>query len=349
MLDCLHYKRVLFWGSSQNRGKGMQKICMSFLCMTFICGLAAEQGNNMVVVAPVADLRSCSQRNTSTSFDKIDWKQGTQLLYGEKIVSYEQKQGWLRVKALEQKVFAKGQWRCCVGWIRANQAKRVKQFTKTNLTVTAQWATVVLKDRGKVRVCLGSRLKGLRRTNGHWSVRLPTGEIGYIKADMVNYYTDRDQGSIRKKEIIETAKTFLGAPYFWGGRSPFSKGLLQDGQRTSVDCSALVNLCYRAHGIDLARNSPSIYKQSRKLSGNPEVGDLIFFSRSKNPKDICHVMLCAGNDQLIEAKGKTVRIVRQITATKLFGKKISQLKSGDLFRNKELQYRYLFFGSIDFK
>ena len=110
-------------------------------------------------------------------------------------------------------------------------------------------------------------------------------------------------------------------------------------QLTGVDCSGLVNLCYRVHGIVLPRNSKSQYQKSKKIVSHPRPADLLFLARKKSAQDIFHVMLYLGNDQLIEARGADVRKVRMTTGKKCFGKPIHKLKSGD-----RVGRGYIFFG-----
>ena len=53
---------------------------------------------------------------------------------------------------------------------------------------------------------------------------------------------------------IFTAKSLLGTPYLWGGKTP-----------EGLDCSALIQLSYACQNILIPRNSYNQFKISQKL------------------------------------------------------------------------------------
>jgi hypothetical protein len=98
--------------------------------------------------------------------------------------------------------------------------------------------------------------------------------------------------------LVETALTFIGVPYRWGGTS----------KQNGFDCSGLVMTVYRLHGMELPRSSADQF-----LVGDPvaietlEKGDLVFFSIGKS-KRIDHVGIYRGDGKFIHAPGKGRRI-----------------------------------------
>jgi gamma-D-glutamyl-L-lysine dipeptidyl-peptidase len=91
--------------------------------------------------------------------------------------------------------------------------------------------------------------------------------------------------------VTSYAKAFLGVPYLWGGTSP-----------RGIDCSALVQLCYRMAGYILPRDAKPQYDV---LFHNVErehlqAGDLIFFGY----KQITHVALALNKHEYIHAEGQ---------------------------------------------
>lgn len=94
-------------------------------------------------------------------------------------------------------------------------------------------------------------------------------------------------------EAIQIAKTFLGTPYVWGGKST-----------SGVDCSGLVQSSYRALGYNLPRDA---YMQAYmgRLSATPatreflEAGDLLYFMSSTGR--ISHTAIYIADDVYIEA------------------------------------------------
>ena len=104
-----------------------------------------------------------------------------------------------------------------------------------------------------------------------------------------------------KKQLVEDALLFLGAPYLWGGRASY-----QNKPIGSVDCSGLINLLYRAQGIFIPRDSGPqalFAKKIRRLG----IGDLLYLG-----DPVCHVLLKVDHDLFIEAPetGKSVRLLK---------------------------------------
>ena len=83
--------------------------------------------------------------------------------------------------------------------------------------------------------------------------------------------------------IVDAAYSQIGVPYVWGGTTPY----------VGLDCSGLVQYCYRQAGKSIPRTSGSI------LAGGTIVSD-------PQPRDICwtpgHVAIYIGNGQMIEAQ-----------------------------------------------
>ena len=95
-------------------------------------------------------------------------------------------------------------------------------------------------------------------------------------------------------QIVQTANTFMGTPYTWGGTTP-----------RGFDCSGFVRYLYEAKGIDLPRTSVQMYDQAGTRVTDLKVGDLVFFAAGS----VNHVGIYLGNDQFISAttsRGVTV-------------------------------------------
>ena len=83
--------------------------------------------------------------------------------------------------------------------------------------------------------------------------------------------------------IVKTAVRFVGIPYLWGGITPYG-----------YDCSGLVQMVYRFHGIELPRDSSAQAKVGQKF-GREDLrpGDLLFFKG--------HVAISLGGQAIIHA------------------------------------------------
>ena len=104
-----------------------------------------------------------------------------------------------------------------------------------------------------------------------------------------------DNNNIRES-LVGSAKKFINVPYLWGGRSYFG-----------IDCSALVQLVYKIHGIALPRDADKHAElgEARDFVEESEPGDLAFFEDETG--FISHVGLVLSPFELIHASGK-VRI-----------------------------------------
>lgn len=101
-----------------------------------------------------------------------------------------------------------------------------------------------------------------------------------------------------RKDILNTAESFLGLPYRWGGSSP-DKGF---------DCSGLTMAVYELNGLRLPRSSWNQFKVGKPIERDElKKGDLVFFATSR-PRRVSHVGLYAGEDRFIHAPGKGKRI-----------------------------------------
>jgi hypothetical protein len=103
-----------------------------------------------------------------------------------------------------------------------------------------------------------------------------------------------------RNALVETAKSFIGLPYQWGGSSP------EEG----FDCSGLTMAVYQYNGINMPRSSKEQFMGGTPVERSElEKGDLVFFSIRTDEK-VSHVGLYSGDDLFIDAPGtgKTIRV-----------------------------------------
>ncbi|MBT8281658.1 MAG: C40 family peptidase [Muriicola sp.] len=113
----------------------------------------------------------------------------------------------------------------------------------------------------------------------------------------------------RSEEIINTAMTFTGVKYKYGGTT-----------RKGMDCSGLLYVSFLEHDIYLPRVSYYMANEGKKLRlEEVSKGDLLFFTTSKRRKRINHVGLVVAVD------GEDIRFIHSTTSR---GVIVSSLKEG---------------------
>lgn len=97
-------------------------------------------------------------------------------------------------------------------------------------------------------------------------------------------------------KMVEYAKKLKDIPYRWGGKTVFG-----------IDCSAFVQLCAKAAGFKLPRDTSQQVNAGEIIYflSESQAGDLAFFKNEEN--HIVHVGILLSNETIIHASGK-VRI-----------------------------------------
>lgn len=140
-------------------------------------------------------------------------------------------------------------------------------------------------------------------------VSLPDGRRGFVLSKSLERYTKWiSRPNPDAMAIVNTAKTFLGVPYLWGGTSV--KG---------VDCSGFTKTCFFLNGIILERDASQqaltgekvdIYDKDsvsiKKCLQNLKPGDLLFFGNRRNGSGtprVIHTAIYLGGGEFIQSAG----------------------------------------------
>ncbi|UCF79180.1 MAG: C40 family peptidase [Candidatus Eiseniibacteriota bacterium] len=148
---------------------------------------------------------------------------------------------------------------------------------------------------------LGTRLPQVKRRKGWVRTVLPDSRSGWLERKHLGRPVSGSplSGPGLEAAIVRTALLFTGAPYLWGGITPWG-----------CDCSGLVQTVYRLNGIDLPRDAKDQLAWLRERLIAPETkhyrrGDLLFFGRSR--RDITHVAISTGGTSFIHSYGHVRR------------------------------------------
>lgn len=91
--------------------------------------------------------------------------------------------------------------------------------------------------------------------------------------------------------IIQSAKSFYGTPYLWGGSTP-----------AAFDCSGFIQYVFDKHGISIPRTVATIWNAGAHIA-TPSRGDLVFFETyTEGPS---HAGIYLGDGQFIHSGSST--------------------------------------------
>lgn len=345
-----------------------KKLVLIILSLFFLGNASALR--EMVVAVPVANLRAINgltgrvsdlslsdlqdhhkkdniiYGEAPTIFCRDNPLQCSQFLFGERVIAGAVRaDGWVEVQAVEQKISSNGVLKPCPGFIRSNcLAEKVPNY-KRCLVVSSLWATLRQRNKEGVRsskkLSLGSCLSGLYFQQGKWLVDTPIGR-GLVSANDIFEVDETLNWEIPalRASVVQTAKKFSGGPYIWGGASAWKEHASEPcdelcDQITGVDCSSLMYLAFKSHGLLIPRNSHSQYLSATPIDSGASMrpGDLIFWSPAQKNL-VNHVALYMGDDFILEANGKTppfgVRTICSSDWVRLGKKRLADCNNGDI-------------------
>lgn len=298
----------------------MKRFLFLAICSLFIAGTASGQTKRMAVTALSENMMRLNPDYESPL--------ETQSLMGT-IVEIIGEEGYWRQVVTPEPYTA---WCTNLGLVEmtAEQINEYKAAPKYICTAqhSGVYETPSLKARrlsdlsagNLVRVVWREGKKPKPSVKKKWAeVMLPDGRKGWTpSADLATFAEWAGKQKLTPENIVNTAMTFEGAPYLWGGTS--SKGL---------DCSGLVRLTFFMNGHLLPRNasqqvnygreiimecdhtvtpdSDKLYQEMVKRTKHLQSGDLVFFGTPEtfwSKEKITHVGIYIGNGKIIHASHK---------------------------------------------
>lgn len=195
------------------------------------------------------------------------------------------------------------------GWYRVRTDYRYEGFAPAaSLTPDENWSALpkMVVTKGYCTVLSQPRVQGALISDlprgalvaplsgpdeNDWvKLALPDGREGYTKRSYLGVYHQKlscSEGEFRAA-VCETALSYLGAHYRWGGKSPLG-----------IDCSGLAFMSYWLNGV-------TIYRDAKIMEGFPlheiprsdiRKGDLLFFPG--------HVAVYLGDGRYVHSTGKS--------------------------------------------
>lgn len=158
----------------------------------------------------------------------------------------------------------------------AGDSKVIKKGRKGTQLRATVYTVVNGKTLGKENYCVKILDKGKPAT-------IKKGTIGLPKGADWKLFTG-DPVFKNGKELVAAAKTYMGAPYKYGGSS-LTKG---------IDCVWFVKRMYEKYGINIPLSHSKIHKLGKGVSlSKAQKGDIVCYSK--------HVGIYVGDGKMIEA------------------------------------------------
>jgi gamma-D-glutamyl-L-lysine dipeptidyl-peptidase len=201
----------------------------------------------------------------------------TQLLLGEPVQVLERADEWVRVVATWQPSAAHPDG--YPGWVRRAHLAPPVGPGPARAVVTSPRTTLTLDDGRRHEVSLGTSLAVVEGAAAAAAVHVevPGGPRGSLtgtlpRCDVHLARLGADTSAMRA-DLLGTAERFLGLGYLWGGTSAWG-----------LDCSGLVHLVLRSHGISMPRDACDQAEAASPVGlDEAEPGDLYFFAKPGEP------------------------------------------------------------------
>jgi hypothetical protein len=206
----------------------------------------------------------------------------TQALLGEPVEVVDTAGDWLQVRLPWQPHGVDGSG--YAGWVRRSHVGQDGSPPSADvLAVSALSAPCVPEHGDPLVLSYGTVLAILDLDDRSAVVALPDGRPARIRTEAMRIPTD----PVGAAELLASARQFVGLRYLWGGTSGWG-----------IDCSGLVHLVHRVHGVTVPRDASDQHEQARPWS-SPEratQGGLFFFARAG--QRAYHVGLVTGSEPL---------------------------------------------------
>jgi cell wall-associated NlpC family hydrolase len=264
---------------------GLLAVVISVFFVANCSAVDVPDVNYGIICVPAANLRADAMHETE--------------LYDQEIMGYpvkllQKQDNWYQVKM----EYGYVGWMTEKSFVQVNSLQLVHWKNSPKVRVIKVFGFVYSKPDASsepvTNVVMNVLLKKGEKVNNKWlKVETPDGRTGFLqKQDCVDAQAKELSKEEMGKSIVETAKTMMGVPYLWGGKSS-----------VACDCSGLTSTVFRAHGIAIGRDSRKQATEGKAVDINDFSkvlpGDLIFFGKDT----VSHVAISLGGKDFIHQSG----------------------------------------------
>ena len=210
-------------------------------------------------------------------------------MLGETALVLEAKVAWRRVRLDRDG---------CEGWLNRGY---VREWTRRESEAWNDRARA-WSDGAEVAVAGGTVRLPLRARAALVpdGVLLPDGRAGRVVQGGVRRFAEVVAEARAGAPEVWAARHFLGAPYQWGGITPWG-----------VDCSGLVQTTFAARGIALPRDAAAQVEAGVEIAPAAlRPGDLLFF-QSEFGGGVTHVAIAASGESLVHSALACGGVIRE--------------------------------------
>lgn len=207
-------------------------------------------------------------------------EQVTQLLFGEhyEVIDESADGKWYKIRMV---------WDGYEGWVDVLQHHSIgqehfEQIDAVDYKICLEVTSSILYRKRQTPIVLGSVLP------------LSPNELFQMDEQLAFNGDAKSLSQRRDFEFVrQVSLRYLGAPYQWGGKSPFG-----------IDCSGFTQMVFKLAGYKLARDAYQQALQGEKVEAvtSAQPGDLAFFSH--DGLKISHVGVILEENKIIHASGQ---------------------------------------------
>ncbi|MFJ8064784.1 NlpC/P60 family protein [Psychrobacillus sp. NPDC096426] len=230
--------------------------------------------------------------------DKTD----TQALFGEEVVVLQKSGKWSKIAVKDQ--YVPYQKEGYPGWVPTSHLYETTTDTSTcSIAIVNAKSSTLYSDTNKKNKYIDisyTTILPVIKEEGEWlHVLTPQNGVKYLpKKDAKVHKNYAAVPKPSQKDIVNSAKAFLGLPYLWAGTSSFG-----------FDCSGIIYSVYKNHGILIPRDSFYQATKGTPVSkSNLQPGDLVFFAGNGGKGKVYHVGLYIGEGKMLHAPNASDKV-----------------------------------------